>query len=80
MDYFHAWTIAADGRQLQAKDTDFTDVGAYGDADMQATERFRIAAASRQPIPAHRSTCETEATCGPIWVREIWQIQAPFLW
>src|SRR5580658_5984980 len=42
MDSFHAWTIAADGRQLQALDSDFTDQSAYEGADTQFTERVRF--------------------------------------
>ena len=76
LDYFHSWTIAADGRQLQAMDTDFVDKGAYGDADMQATERFRIV----QPPgsdPGAVVTCETESHLRPYMNSEDWQIQAP---
>lgn len=40
LDSFYAWTIAASGRQFQAKETDFRDVGAYGDQDMQSTDAF----------------------------------------
>ena len=64
LDYFHSWTFAADGRQLQAMDTDFTDVGAYGDADMQATDRFRLLKPPGSD-PGAVVTCETESTCGP---------------
>ena len=76
LDYFHSWTIAADGRQLQAMDSDFVDKGAYGYADMQATERFRIV----QPPgsdPGAVVTCETETHLRPYMDSEDWQIQAP---
>ncbi len=76
LDYFHSWTIAADGRQLQAMDSDFVDKGAYGDADMQATERFRVV----QPPgsdPGAVVTCETESHLRPYMNSEDWQIQAP---
>jgi hypothetical protein len=36
LDSFRSWTIASDGRQFQAKETDFMDVGAYADRDMQS--------------------------------------------
>ncbi len=76
LDYFHSWTIGADGRQLQAMDSDFVDKGAYGDADMQATERFRVV----QPPgsdPGAVVTCETESHLRPYMDSEDWQIQAP---
>jgi len=76
LDYFHSWTIAADGRQLQAMDTDFTDVGAYGDADMQATDRFRLLKPPGSD-PGAVVTCETEFHMRPYMSSEIWQIQAP---
>ena len=76
LDYFHSWTIAADGRQLQAMDTDFTDVGAYGDADLQATERFRILKPPGSD-PGAVVTCETEVHLRPYMSSEDWQIQAP---
>ena len=76
LDYFHSWTIAADGRQLQAMDTDFMDVGAYGGADLQATERFR----SLKPPgadPGAVVTCEIETHLRPYMNSEDWMIQAP---
>jgi hypothetical protein len=74
LDYFHSWTIAADGRQLQAMDTDYTDVGAYGDADMQATDRFRIL---KPPggDPGAVVVCEFETHLRPYMSSEDWQIQ-----
>ncbi len=76
LDSFHSWTIAADGRQLQAMDTDFTDVGAVGDADMQATERFRMLKPPGSD-PGSVVTCETEFHMRPYMDSEDWQIQAP---
>lgn len=76
LNYFHSWTIEADGRQLQAMDTDFADIGAYGDADMQATERFRILKPPGSD-PGAVVTCETEVHLRPYMSSEDWQIQAP---
>ena len=76
LDSFHSWTISADGRQLQAMDTDFTDVGAYGDADMQATERFRLLKPPGSD-PGAVVTCETEYHLRPYMNSEDWLIQAP---
>lgn len=75
LDYFHSWTITADGRQLQAMDTDFSDVGASGYADMQATERFRLLNAPGSD-PGAVVTCETEVHLRPYMSSEDWQIQA----
>jgi len=74
LDYFHSWTIAADGRQFQAMDTDFTDVGAYGDADMQETDRFRIL---KPPggDPGAVVTCEFETHLRPYMNSQVWGIQ-----
>jgi len=64
LDYFHSWTIAADGRQLQAMDTDFMDVGAYEGADEQETERFRV-------LKAPGSDPGAVGICGPTWIPKI---------
>jgi len=76
LDYFHSWTISADGRQLQAMDSDFVDVGAFGDADMQATDRFRMLKPPGSD-PGAVVTCETEFHMRPYMSSEDWQIQAP---
>jgi hypothetical protein len=76
LEYFHSWTIAADGRQFQALDTDFKDVGAYGDQDMQATDRFRIVTPPASD-PGAVVTCETQVHLRPYMNSEVWEIQAP---
>jgi hypothetical protein len=76
LDYFHSWTIAADGRQFQALDTDFKDVGAYGDQDMQATDRFRIVTPPASD-PGAVVTCETQVHLRPYMNSEDWEMQAP---
>jgi hypothetical protein len=76
LDYFHSWTITADGRQFQALDTDFKDVGGYGDQDMQATDRFRIVTPPASD-PGAVVTCETEVHLRPYMNSEDWGIQAP---
>jgi hypothetical protein len=76
LDYFHSWTIAADGRRFQALDTDFKDVGAYGDQDMQATDRFRIVTPPASD-PGAVVTCETQVHLRPYMNSEDWEIQAP---
>jgi len=76
LDYFHSWTISADGRQLQALDTDFTDVGAYEGADEQETERFRLLKPPGSD-PGAVVTCEIETHLRPYMNSEDWLIQAP---
>jgi len=80
LDYFHSWTIAADGRQFQAMDTDFKDQGAYGDADLQATDRFRMVNPPASD-PGAVVTCETQVHLRPYMNAENWEIQAsiPFV-
>ena len=74
--HIYSWTIAADGRQFQALDTDFKDVGAYGDQDMQATDRFRIVTPPASD-PGAVVTCETQVHLRPYMNSEDWEMQAP---
>ena len=74
LNHFHSWTIAADGRQLQAMDTDFMDVGAYGDADTQFTERVRIVKPPGDD-PGAVVACEIEHDLRPYMSMEVWGIQ-----
>lgn len=76
LDYFHSWTITADGRQLQAMDTDFMDVGAYAGADEQETERFRLLKPPGSD-PGAVVTCEIETHLRPYMNSDDWLIQAP---
>lgn len=76
LDYFHSWTITADGRQFQAMDQEFRDVGAYEDADMQATDRFRVLDPPAND-PGAVVTCEIQVHLRPYMNSEDWEIQAP---
>ena len=76
LDYFHSWTITADGRQLQAMDMDFMDVGAYAGADEQETERFRLLKPPGSD-PGAVVTCEIETHLRPYMNSDDWLIQAP---
>ena len=74
LNYFRAWTIAADGKQFQARDRDFIDVGAYAAPIEQFSERFR----SLNPPAADPGavvTCEIERHLRPYIHAEIWQLQ-----
>jgi hypothetical protein len=75
LDSFHSWTITADGRQFEAKDTDFKDVGAYDSADLQFSDRFRILNPPGAD-PGAVVVCETESHLRPYMDSEDWQIQS----
>lgn len=74
LNSFRAWTIAADGKEFQAKETDFKDFGAGGDADMQDTDRFRALDPPGND-PGAVVACETEGHLRPYMNSEDWQIQ-----
>lgn len=76
LHYFHAWTIAADGKQFQAKDEDFADHGLADGADLQFTERER----GLNPPgadPGAVVACETETELRPYMHEETWEFQTP---
>lgn len=74
LNYFRSWTITADGRQFQAKETDFKDQGAYGDRDMQSSDRFRSVNPPADD-PGSVVICEMEGQLRPYMSEEDWQIQ-----
>ncbi|HUA98685.1 MAG TPA: DUF3857 domain-containing protein [Terracidiphilus sp.] len=76
LHYFRSWTIAADGRQFQAMETDFTDEGEWGDQDMQSSEKIRILNPPGGD-PGSVVVCETEGELRPYMSSEEWQIQLP---
>ncbi len=75
LNYFRSWTIAPDGRQFKAMETDFIDHGAYAGAEMQFTERVRLV---NPPAgdPGSVVVCETEENLRPYMSEEDWEIQA----
>jgi hypothetical protein len=76
LDYFRSWTIAPDGRQFQAMETDFIDHGAYAGAQMQFTERVRIVNPPASD-PGSIVVCEIEEHLRPYMSEEEWDIQTP---
>jgi hypothetical protein len=74
IDYFHAWTIAADEKQYPAKDTDFFEDGHTDDQIMLFTEKMRVA---RPPAIDVGATviCESEELLAPYDLENIWQFQ-----
>jgi hypothetical protein len=75
LNYFRSWTISPDGRQFQAMETDFKDVGAYAGPVEQFTERFRIVNPPAAD-PGAVVVCETEMHLRPYMNEEGWDIQA----
>lgn len=74
INYFHAWTIAADEKQYQAQETDFTEWGDTGIPIMLSTTKFRVA---RPPAVDTGATviCESEELSAPYSQEEIWRFQ-----
>jgi hypothetical protein len=64
INYFRVWTIAADEKQYQAKDTDFTEQGDTGDAIMLSTTKSRIAHPPAVDVGAV-VVCESEELLEP---------------
>ena len=80
LNYFRSWTIAADGRQFQAMESDFVDHGAYAAAELQFTERIRTVNPPASD-PGSVVVCETEEHLRPYMDEEEWAIQSsiPFV-
>ncbi len=74
LNYFRSWTIAPDGRQFQAKEEDFQDEGAYGDRDMQFSDRFRIVNPPGSD-PGSVVVCEMEGHLRPYMSEDDFPIQ-----
>jgi hypothetical protein len=80
INYFREWTITADGRTFQAKDTDFMDIGAAEEDAVRdipillQTEKNRIVHPPAEDVGA-TILCESEELMAP-WLREkAWSIQ-----
>jgi hypothetical protein len=75
INYFHAWTIAADEKQYPAQDTDFADVGNVGDPTMMSTERVRIVVPPASDVGA-TVICESEKLLKPYMQEKVWEFQS----
>ena len=75
LNYFHSWTIAPDGRQFQAMESNFVDRGAYEAPVLQFTERIRSVNPPGSD-PGSTVVCETEVHLRPYIEEEDWDIQA----
>ncbi len=74
INYFREWTIGADEKQYQAKDTDFSDVGDTDIPVMLFTEKRRVV----HPPAAHVGAtilCESEELMAPYMQEKVRSIQ-----
>jgi hypothetical protein len=74
VNYFHAWTIAADEKQYMAQDADFAEVGKTSIPIMLSTQRTRIALPPAIDVGA-TVICESEELLQPYFHETVWGIQ-----
>jgi Domain of Unknown Function with PDB structure (DUF3857)/Transglutaminase-like superfamily len=74
INYFREWTIGADEKTYQAKDTDFSEVGDNGDPVMLSTRRARVVHPPAADIGA-TVICESEELMAPWDEEKVWEIQ-----
>ena len=75
VNYFRVWTIAADEKRYQAKETDFTNEGDTSVPIMLSTRRSRIA---HPPAVDADATiiCESEELLEPYLQEKVWSVQS----
>jgi hypothetical protein len=74
INYFRVWTIAANEKQYQAQDYDFTEEGDTGIPVMLSTNRARIAHAPAVDVGA-TVVCESEEVLESYIHETIWEVQ-----
>ena len=74
VNYFRVWTIAADEKQYQAQDTDFTEQGDTDVPVMLSTRKSRIAHPPAGDVGA-TIFCESEELMEPYLQEKIWSFQ-----
>ena len=74
INYFREWTITADGKTFQAKDTDFADVGSNNSRELLWTARSRVVHPPAADVGA-TIICESEELMAPWDQEKIWDIQ-----
>ncbi len=81
INYFRAWTIGADGKQYQARDVDFADLGGSNLPILQFTEKTRLLHPPAADVGAV-VICETEEVLAPYMHEQYWRIQGsdPFVY
>ena len=86
INYFREWTMTADGKTFQAKDTDFIDEGAEEEGIVKdipillQTEKSRIVHPPAADVGA-TILCESEELMAPYNQEKVWRIQVgiPFV-
>jgi Domain of Unknown Function with PDB structure (DUF3857)/Transglutaminase-like superfamily len=74
INYFREWTLTADGKTFQAKDTDFADLGDTSVPVMLSTRRTRMVHAPAADVGA-TLVCESEELLKPYIQEKDWQFQ-----
>jgi hypothetical protein len=74
VNYFRAWTIAADEKEYMAADTDFLEVGDTSDSVMLSTRKERIAHPPAVDVGA-TVICESEVVMESYMHENVWGIQ-----
>ena len=74
VNYFREWTLTADGKTFQAKDTDFADFGDTAVPVMLSTERVRMVHAPAADVGA-TLVCESEELLKPYIQEKDWRFQ-----
>jgi hypothetical protein len=75
INYFRAWTIAADEKQYPTQDTDFVEEGDTDVPIMLSTRKTRIVHPPAADVGA-TILCETEELMEPYSQEKVWQIQS----
>ncbi len=75
INYFRGWTLTADGKTFQAKDTDFVDVGDLSEPIELSAARTRMVHAPAADVGA-TLICESEELLKPYIQEEDWQFQS----
>jgi transglutaminase-like putative cysteine protease len=75
INYFREWTITADGKQYQAQDTDFVDVGEIGIPVMLSMRKDRVVKPPAADVGAV-VICESEELLEPYLQETLWSIQS----
>jgi hypothetical protein len=74
INYFNVWTLTADGRQMQARESDFVQVGDTSVPVMLSTEKVVVAHPLAEDVGA-TIFCESEELLAPYQQEKIWHIQ-----
>jgi len=74
INYFRAWTIAADGKQFQARETDFAEVGDTAVPIMLSTYKTVVVHPPAEDVGA-TILCESEELLKPYQQEMVWRIQ-----